>query len=114
MTREVVVVSGVRTAIGTFGGSLKDLSPTEMGALVVREAWARAQVKGDEVGHVGRQVPWRAMVLRRQPVGMLEVVAEQLAEETDRPFVLVLGAGAQVDLGEHEVPQDVERPEHRR
>ncbi|CAG9171948.1 beta-ketothiolase BktB [Cupriavidus respiraculi] len=52
MTREVVVVSGVRTAIGTFGGSLKDLSPTEMGALVVREALARAQVKGDEVGHV--------------------------------------------------------------
>ncbi|MBY4945309.1 acetyl-CoA C-acyltransferase family protein [Cupriavidus respiraculi] len=52
MTREVVVVSGVRTAIGTFGGSLKDLSPTEMGALVVREALARAEVKGDEVGHV--------------------------------------------------------------
>ncbi|MGE8364727.1 MAG: acetyl-CoA C-acyltransferase, partial [Cupriavidus sp.] len=41
MTREVVVVSGVRTAIGTFGGSLKDLSPTQMGAMVVREALAR-------------------------------------------------------------------------
>jgi len=52
MTREVVVVSGVRTAIGTFGGSLKDLSPTEMGALVVREALARAQVSGNDVGHV--------------------------------------------------------------
>jgi len=52
MTREVVVVSGVRTAIGTFGGSLKDLAPTELGALVVRESLARAQVKGEEVGHV--------------------------------------------------------------
>ncbi|WP_029043230.1 beta-ketothiolase BktB [Cupriavidus sp. WS] len=52
MTREVVVVSGVRTAIGTFGGSLKDFSPTQMGALVVREALSRAQVGGDEVGHV--------------------------------------------------------------
>lgn len=52
MTREVVVVSGVRTAIGTFGGSLKDLSPTQMGAMVVREALARAQVSGDDVGHV--------------------------------------------------------------
>lgn len=52
MTREVVVVSGVRTAIGTFGGSLKDLAPTELGALVVREALARANVSGDDVGHV--------------------------------------------------------------
>ncbi|AZG14677.1 MULTISPECIES: beta-ketothiolase BktB [Cupriavidus] len=52
MAREVVVVSGVRTAIGTFGGSLKDLAPTEMGALVVREALARASVSGDDVGHV--------------------------------------------------------------
>lgn len=52
MAREVVVVSGVRTAIGTFGGSLKDVAPCELGALVVREALARAQVGGEEVGHV--------------------------------------------------------------
>ncbi|CAG2130258.1 beta-ketothiolase BktB [Cupriavidus plantarum] len=52
MTREVVVVSGVRTAIGTFGGSLKDVAPTDLGALVVREALARASVSGDDVGHV--------------------------------------------------------------
>ncbi len=50
--REVVVVSGVRTAIGTFGGSLKDVPPTQLGALVVAEALKRAHVKGDEVGHV--------------------------------------------------------------
>jgi len=52
MQREVVVVSGVRTAIGGFGGSLKDISPTELATRVVREALARAQVNGDEVGHV--------------------------------------------------------------
>ena len=52
MSREVVVVSGVRTAIGTFGGSLKDTPTTELGALVVREALARAQVDGKDVGHV--------------------------------------------------------------
>jgi acetyl-CoA C-acetyltransferase len=52
MTRDVVVVSGVRTAIGDFGGSLKDVTPTELGARVVREALARAKVGGDEVGHV--------------------------------------------------------------
>ena len=52
MSREVVVVSGVRTAIGTFGGSLKDVPPTELATLVVRESLARAQIEGKDVGHV--------------------------------------------------------------
>ncbi len=52
MQREVVVVSGVRTAIGKFGGSLKDLPPTELGSLVVQDVLARAGVEGDQVGHV--------------------------------------------------------------
>jgi len=52
MSREVVVVSGLRTAIGTYGGSLKDTPPTELAALVVREALARAKVEGKDVGHV--------------------------------------------------------------
>lgn len=50
--REVVIVSGVRTAVGDFGGSLKDFPPTELGARCVREALSRAGVKPDEVGHV--------------------------------------------------------------
>lgn len=52
MSREVVVVSAARTAIGTFGGSLKDTPPTALGALVVRETLARAGVEGKDVGHV--------------------------------------------------------------
>ncbi|WP_029462970.1 beta-ketothiolase BktB [Serpentinimonas barnesii] len=52
MNREVVVVSAARTAIGTFGGSLKDVPTTELGALVVREVLARAAVPGADVGHV--------------------------------------------------------------
>jgi len=52
MSREVVVVSAVRTAIGTFGGSLKDTPPTDLAALVVRDALARAEVAGADVGHV--------------------------------------------------------------
>ena len=52
MSREVVVVSAVRTAIGTFGGSLKDVPPTELASQVVRESLARAQVDGKDVGHV--------------------------------------------------------------
>jgi acetyl-CoA C-acetyltransferase len=42
---EVVIVSGVRTAIGTFGGSLKDVPVVELGALVVKEALKRAGLR---------------------------------------------------------------------
>lgn len=52
MSREVVVVGGVRTAIGKFGGSLKDVPPTELGAIVVRELLARSHVEATDVGHV--------------------------------------------------------------
>ena len=50
--REVVVISGVRTAIGDFGGALKDFAPTDLGARCVREALVRAKVAPEEVGHV--------------------------------------------------------------
>ena len=50
--REVVVISGVRTAVGDFGGSLKDFAPTDLAARCVREALSRAKVAPDEVGHV--------------------------------------------------------------
>jgi acetyl-CoA C-acetyltransferase len=50
--REVVVLSGVRTAIGKYGGSLKDHPPTELAATVLREAVRRAGVDAREVGHV--------------------------------------------------------------
>ncbi|GAC1436455.1 MAG: acetyl-CoA C-acyltransferase family protein [Ktedonobacteraceae bacterium] len=49
---EVVVVSGVRTAVGAYGGSLKDKPPTDLAADVVREAVKRAAIQPDEVGHV--------------------------------------------------------------
>jgi acetyl-CoA C-acetyltransferase len=52
MNREVVVVSAVRTAIGTYGGSLKDIPPTELAAQIVREALQRASVDGKDVDHV--------------------------------------------------------------
>jgi len=52
MQREIYIVSGVRTAIGDFGGSLKEIPPTELGSRVTREALSRASVTGDEVGHV--------------------------------------------------------------
>jgi acetyl-CoA C-acetyltransferase len=50
--REVVVAAGVRTAIGDYGGSLKDFAPTDLAARCVKEALSRASVAPDEVGHV--------------------------------------------------------------
>lgn len=49
--REVVVLSGVRTPIGTFGGSLKDIAPTELAGQVVAEAVKRAGIAPEAVGH---------------------------------------------------------------
>ena len=57
MAREVLIVNGARTAIGDYGGSLKDIPPTELGARVVAEALARSKVDPAQVaqcvfGHV--------------------------------------------------------------
>ncbi len=49
--REVVVVGGARTAIGTYGGGLKDISLGDLAASVVREAVSRAKVDPESVGH---------------------------------------------------------------
>lgn len=49
---DVVILSGVRTAIGKYGGSLKDFPPTTLAGSVVREAMCRAQVRPDEIEHV--------------------------------------------------------------
>jgi acetyl-CoA C-acetyltransferase len=51
-SREVVVVSGVRTAIGDYGGALKELAATKLGAVAIREAVARAKIEPARVEHV--------------------------------------------------------------
>jgi hypothetical protein len=48
-TREVVILSGVRTAIGDYGGSLKDIAPSDLAARVVKEAVARAKAAMDAI-----------------------------------------------------------------
>lgn len=50
--REVVFLSGVRTAIGSFGGSLRAVAPTELGARVAAEALRRSGIGAGEIGHV--------------------------------------------------------------
>jgi len=50
--REVVVLSGARTAIGDYGGALKDVAPTDLAATVVREAVRRASIDPAEVAQL--------------------------------------------------------------
>ena len=50
--REVVIVSAVRTAIGNYGGQFKDLSAVDLGAIAVKEALVRANLKPEQVDDV--------------------------------------------------------------
>jgi acetyl-CoA C-acetyltransferase len=50
--REIVVLSGVRTAVGKYGGSLKDFSPTDLGGMVIKEAVQRSGLEPGDIGHV--------------------------------------------------------------
>ncbi len=50
MTNEVFIISAVRTAIGSFGGSLKGVSPADLGAAVTAEAVKRANVEPNSIG----------------------------------------------------------------
>ena len=49
---DVMVVAGTRTAIGDYGGAFKDVPPTKLGAIAIREALARAKAEPASVGHV--------------------------------------------------------------
>lgn len=52
MARQVVFVSAVRTAIGSFGKSLRDVPATRLGTIVIEAAVNRANVDLSHVGHV--------------------------------------------------------------
>ena len=47
--KNVVIVSGVRLPVGSYGGSLKTVSAIDMGAMVVKEAVKRAGIAPEEV-----------------------------------------------------------------
>src|SRR2546423_14412023 len=49
---DVMVVAGTRTAIGDYGGAFKDIAPTKLGSIAIKEAIARAEIDAATVGHV--------------------------------------------------------------
>ncbi|MBP1628974.1 MAG: atoB [Holophagaceae bacterium] len=59
MNREIVVLSAVRSAIGTFGGALKDMEPGELGGRVIKEAIARSGADPQQIAYatVGNVIP---------------------------------------------------------
>ena len=50
--KNAVIVSAVRTAVGAFGGSLKDVSAAQLGAIVIKEAVKRAGIQPEDVDEV--------------------------------------------------------------
>ena len=58
-TQDIFIVSGARTAIGTFGGSLASFRPADLGTIVIKEAIARAGLTPDTIENVviGTVVP---------------------------------------------------------
>lgn len=59
MTEDILIVAGARTAIGDFGGGLKDVPPAELGATVIGEAIRRAAMTPADIEHVvmGQVIP---------------------------------------------------------
>jgi len=71
--KEVVIVGAARTAIGTMGGTIKDVHPSELGAIAIKEALQRAGVAAESVeevivGNVG-QVAENAFIARMCAIG---------------------------------------------
>lgn len=117
--RDVVVVSGVRLPVGSFGGSLKDISAIDMGAMVVKEAVNRAGIQPadvDEViigqvgevaenGFVARAISLKAGMpkettaysVNRQCGSSLQSIAEAVMEiQTGQADVVVAGGAESI------------------
>jgi acetyl-CoA C-acetyltransferase len=93
-TESIVILSACRTAIGTFGGSLKDVSAVELGTAVIREAAARAGVNPADTGDVILGCVLQAgngMNVARQAALKAGIPAEVPAETVNR----VCGSGLQ-------------------
>ncbi len=89
-----VILSACRTPIGSFGGALKDLSAADLGAIVIREAIARAGVSAADIGDVIMGCVLQAgagMNVARQAAIKAGVPVEVPAETVNR----VCGSGLQ-------------------
>ena len=92
--QNAVILSACRTPIGSFGGTLKDLSASDLGAIVIREAIARAGIQAKDLGDVIMGCVLQAgagMNVARQAAIKAGVPVEVPAETINR----VCGSGLQ-------------------
>jgi acetyl-CoA C-acetyltransferase len=114
---DVVIVSGARTAIGTFGGSLKDIHDTDLAAIVIREAVKRAGIEKEmvdevivgnvgqfaEKGYIGRMCSLKAGLplettaysINRQCASGLNAIANGVMEIQTGHADIVIGCGTE-------------------
>ena len=93
--KDIVIISAARTAIGDFGGSLKDISPTALGTLTARAAIARAGIDAAEIGQA-----FYGHVIHTEPRDMYlaRVVAMEAGVPQEAPALTVnrlCGSGLQ-------------------
>ena len=108
---DVVFLSGVRTGFGSFGGTLKDFSATDLGAIVGRQAVERSGVKPDQFDHVvfgnAQQTSADAIYLARH-VGLksglpIEVPAVTVNRLCGSGFEAIIQGAQQILLDESRV-----------
>ena len=111
MNKDIVFLSGRRTAMGTFGGSLKDLSATQLGAHAARAAIESAGISPDVIGHVvfgnALQTSGDAIYLARH-VGLqaglpIETPALTLNRLCGSGFQAIVSGAQEILLGEADV-----------
>ncbi|MDA8446704.1 acetyl-CoA C-acetyltransferase [Paracidovorax valerianellae] len=121
---DIVIVSAVRTAVGKFGGALAKTPATELGAIVIKEALARAKVPLDQVGEVimgqvltagvgqnpARQAMMKAGVAKETPAltinavcgsGLKAVMLAAQAVATGDSDIVVAGGQENMSLSPH-------------
>ncbi|MEG1064598.1 acetyl-CoA C-acetyltransferase [Comamonas sp.] len=124
---DIVIVSAVRTAVGKFGGSLAKIPATQLGATVITEALARANVGKDQVGEVimgqvltagvgqnpARQAMMAAGISKETPAltinavcgsGLKAVMLAAQAVATGDSEIVVAGGQENMSLSPHAVP----------
>ena len=121
---DIVIVSAVRTPVGKFGGALAKVPATDLGALVIREALARAKVPLEQVGEVimgqvltagvgqnpARQAMMKAGVAQETPAltinavcgsGLKAVMLAAQAVATGDSDIVVAGGQENMSLSPH-------------
>ena len=110
-SRDVVFLSGRRTPFGTFGGSLKDFSATDLGVVAAKSALEQAGVPADAVGHVvfgnALQTSADAIYLARH-IGLragvpVEVPALTVNRLCGSGFQAIASGAAEILMGETDV-----------